>query len=106
LHVPQQLLMSDNVNIAKTLLVKRSQFSHENEVRLLYDHPDANNKVNKVIKFDCDPSKLVEHVLLDPRWTKAEAQLMERQLRCLGYHGPVDHSTLYSVPSFFNLQPL
>jgi hypothetical protein len=106
LNVQQQLLTPDNVNIAKTLLVKRSQFSHENEARLLYDLPAENYNGNKIIKFDCDPSNLVQHVLLDPRWSEAEAQLMERQLRCLGYHGPIEHSTLYSVPGFINLQPI
>ena len=106
LKVQQELLTPDNVNIAKTLLVKRSQFSHENETRLLYDLPAENYNGEEIIKFDFDPSALVQHVLLDPRWSEAEAQLMERQIRCLGYEGPIEHSTLYSVPGFFNLQPI
>lgn len=106
LNVQNELLSSDNVNIAKTLLIKRTQFAHENETRLLYCDLGANNCGNKVIKFDCNPGALVEHILLDPRWSRAEAELMERQLRCLGYQGPIEHSTLYSVPRPIELQPI
>jgi hypothetical protein len=106
LNVQKELLMSDNVSIAKTLLVKRSQFRHENETRLLYDLPARKNNGNKIIKFHCDPSTLVQHVLLDPRWSEEEAQLMEQQLRSLGYHGPIEQSSLYTVPGFLNLQPI
>ena len=106
LNVQQELLTPDNVNIAKTLLVKRSQFSHENETRLLCDLHAENHDGDKIIKFDCDPGALVQHVLLDPRWSEAEAQLMEQKIRCLGYQGPIEHSTLYSIPDFINLQPI
>jgi hypothetical protein len=106
LNVQQELLTPDNVNIAKTLLVKRSQFSHENETRLLFDLHEENHDGDKIIEFDCDPGALVQHVLLDPRWSEAEAQLMEQQIRCLGYQGPIEHSTLYSIPNFIKLQPI
>jgi len=106
LNVQQELLTPDNVNIAKTLLVKRSQFSHENETRLLCDLHAENHGGDKIIKFDCDPCALVQHVLLDPRWSEVEAQLMEQQIRRLGYQGPIEHSTLYSIPDFINLQPI
>jgi hypothetical protein len=106
LNVVDELLTSNGVGIAETLLTKRIQFGHENETRLLFVLPAERYNGNEILKFDCDPNILVQHVLLDPRWSEPEAKLMEQKLRRLGYQGAIEHSTLYSVPNFINLQPL
>lgn len=106
LKVDEELLRPDALGIAEALLIKRCQFAHENETRLLFRCPDNAYSGSDIIEFDCDPDTLVQHVLLDPRWSVVEAQLVEKQLRCLGYRGPIDHSTLYSIPQVTNLQPL
>ncbi|WP_337171390.1 hypothetical protein [Gemmatimonas aurantiaca] len=106
LNVGAQLLTSDGLAIAKTLLLKRTQFSHEMETRLLFDRHTGKQGCSDIFKFDCDPNELVEHILLDPRWSKEEAQVATQQLRCVGYQGTIEHSTLYSVPQFADLAPL
>jgi hypothetical protein len=98
--VTNNLLDGTNVAIVETLLIKRSEFEHEAEVRLLFQ--DKRDRVRKSFAFDTN--MLIEQVMLDPRWTRDEAAKAEKQLRCFGYRGPIQHSTLYRVPSFSDLR--
>ena len=59
-------------NFAKTLLTKRLEFNHENEIRLLYC--DSSNKFadTDVVKFDFPWEKIIEEIVLDPRMSSDE----------------------------------
>lgn len=100
LRVAEDLLHSDGIAIAKTLLIKRVAFSHEAEVRLLFQETDNTKKHRPIRAFPCDPNSLVESILLDPRWSPAEARSAEAQFRCFGFAGEIVHSPLYRLPSF------
>jgi hypothetical protein len=99
LSVGTQLLDPTNEQIARTLLIKRDPFAHESEVRLLFQDLDHKSKP-RIAKFDCEPTRLVEHILLDPRWTTSEASTFQNIIRCLGYAGPIEHSSLFRIPNF------
>jgi hypothetical protein len=94
---PSGLFRTDGAGVASTLLVKRDEFVHEKEVRLLFDTGGIGEGVRP---FTCDPNELVLHVLLDPRWTRTEASTVESELRTAGYVGPIDYSELYQIPIF------
>ena len=98
LVVSRDLLHSDGVAIARTLLKKRIQFAHEAEVRLLYSLARITDRTGSVLKFLCDPNLLIEHALLDPRWNSEEAEAATSALRAAGYSGTVEQSTLYREP--------
>jgi len=57
--------------LAKTLLVKRPAFRHENEVRLLYFEKE-NGKTGVIYKYDIDPLSLIDQIMIDPRVEYAE----------------------------------
>lgn len=100
LEVGRDLLDGQGKSIAETLLVKRTEFDHEREVRLLYFDNSGNPPSDGVMRFSCDPCQLIEEVTLDPRLTSQEALLVEKQVRCLGYTGVVNQSPLYRAPEF------
>ena len=83
---------------AKTLLIKRKEFAHEDEVRIL--HNDANKKHtgNKVVEFPFDFNNLIEEVVLDPRLKTHEFQSSESELKTLGCAVPISQSSLYKIP--------
>lgn len=85
---------------ARSLLIKRGSFEHEAEVRLLYNVGDSHEAVDDLKRFPCDPTALVEDILLDPRMTHTEAGDYIVTLRSLGYEGSAAPSDLYAPPAF------
>jgi hypothetical protein len=92
------LFASDGKGIATSLLFKRKEFSHENEVRLLYT--EAKNKIHK---FEIDPEGLFEEALFDPRMDEQKFVEARKELRDLGYKNRVEMSSLYQLPSKLKL---
>jgi Protein of unknown function (DUF2971) len=101
--------------LAKTLLVKRSAFSHENEVRLLYfDHHydnfnyilDGKNKYpNTIFKYGIEPHELIESIILDPRMSPEEAKDTTEMIKVkTRYRGEIRQSQLYATPPDFVLK--
>jgi len=80
-----------------SLLTKRIEFKHEEEVRVLikYGNPDPDRKI---IKLPFDFNKLVSRILLDPRISDDEALGYSNIIKKLGYNGKVEKSLLYSIP--------
>lgn len=102
---------SHNVPVAKTLLMKRPEFEHEAEVRLLYldQHDLKESKIgagmrallplvdDAVFEFPIDPSYLIEEIVLDPRMNEYSCAAYENYIRTLGYDGPLYQSLLYKL---------
>jgi hypothetical protein len=89
--------------IAKTFLVKRGAFSHENEVRLLYytTHYETGNFYR--FKFDCH--RFVKEIMLDPRLKKNEADALAAEVRTrTEYKGKIVQSKLYAQPDRFYIR--
>ncbi len=99
-------LMSDKGKdvLIESLLTKRIQFTHEDEVRLLYvsnhDH-GADQKISKHgFTFESKHlfNELAEELVLDPRMDPIRAESITSLIEKLGYSGQIRKSTLYNMP--------
>lgn len=83
--------------LARTLLVKRLAFTHEQEVRLLYFHPREEQP--ELFRYRIDPHSLVEGIVIDPRMSEEEAGSVAETIRKrTGFRGRITHSDLYAAP--------
>ncbi len=83
--------------IAKTLLVKRKAFSHEDEVRLLYFEGQPGGEL---YAYRVDANSLIEDIAVDPRLTDEEAAQIIQEVRTrTGFRGRITQSNLYAPPS-------
>jgi hypothetical protein len=82
--------------LARTLLVKRTIFSHEQEVRLLYFDTGAGGKL---FQYGFDPHRFVEEIVVDPRLPPDQATALVNEIRTTTqFRGPIYHSDLYAPP--------
>lgn len=88
---------------AKLLCVKRTEFQHEQEVRLLYwtsGNPIGPQGVGGTVRYPLKANEVFDEILLDPRLTDSEAKAAAAGLGAVGWMGPAPRSTLYQVPKF------
>lgn len=84
--------------VAKTLLVKRPAFRHENEVRLLYFEKDS-EKTSVIFKYDIDPHLLIDQIMVDPRVMYPEFTKIKNEIKTkTGFKGRILRSMLYAPP--------
>lgn len=67
-------------NFARTLLTKRTEFDHENEVRLLYFDTDDTYINNDYVNFHFPWDNLIEEIVLDPRLDEAEVDKLTKAI--------------------------
>lgn len=91
------LLSTDGTGIAKSLLYKRREFSHEREVRLIYSGDDDNSP-SDIYSFQIDPNELFDRVLFDPRMEESLRKSYISAVKGLGCTVEVKRSTLYDPP--------
>ncbi|MBA3017755.1 MAG: DUF2971 domain-containing protein [Proteobacteria bacterium] len=104
--IASDIMESTGINFAKTLLVKRNSFEHENEVRLIY-LGDKSEKSNKIFKYKVDPYHLITSVVIDPRAPDQLFNVYKHYLReKLGFNGLIVKSKLYKPPKelIYNLK--
>lgn len=84
--------------IARSLLKKRTQFSHEQEFRVMIVRAGAKCLLDppSVLSYPIDPNLLFEGIETDPRCPNHSN--LERQLREAGYRGRITQSALYRPP--------
>lgn len=66
--------------IIKSLFLKRPEFYHENEVRLIYLADSGDEKIvegKKLIAFDIDPFDFIEEIAFDPRIEESVFQVLK-----------------------------
>jgi len=85
-------------DLAKTLLIKREAFTHEREVRVLF------NDVHDTIKgpvaiFPFAGGSLVDDVMLDPRLDLSMVRTISTAFKSAGYTGTIQQSHLYRSPA-------
>lgn len=86
-------------NIFRSLLVKRSAFKHENEVRILIDAWGQDGCSSDLFKYVLDPNDLIDQIMVDPRRTPAEYEIIKHIIRAsTGYKGVIKRSLLYALP--------
>lgn len=80
---------------ARTLLMKRNEFSHENEVRLLFF--DSDNKYNNddVAQISFPVEDIIESIELDPRLEQTEFIKLKEEIQNIGFLKPISQSELY-----------
>lgn len=87
-----------NHGFAELLCIKRTEFAHENEVRILYHDTGEGYKREKTFSFDFDPNVLIEEVCLDPRVDQHTVISTEEKLKSMGLMLTVIKSPLYDFP--------
>lgn len=88
-----------NYGMLKLLGIKRDGFRHEEEVRLVYCSGDS-DKNDDVFPFAIRPDTVFDEVILDPRTTVGEEELLKCCLEKRGFNNPIRRSTLYDSPKF------
>lgn len=97
-------LMKDEIWQALMLLIKREEFKHESEIRLLFRSNERQYTDAKV--FDIEPNGLFDEVIFDPRMNNDLYVTYATQiLPSLNYKGKVGKSHLYDPPSVIKLPP-
>ncbi len=85
----------------QTLLVKRTEFLHENEIRLIYAaNRDSDDLTKNIYQYSIDPNVLLEELLFDPRFDDQLFADKKDELINLGFSKVIDKSKLYHVPNF------
>jgi hypothetical protein len=87
------LFASNGSGIAKSLLIKRKEFKHEKEIRLIYSAPAGD-----LYSYPIEPSKMITEITFDPRMSPADVVMFQDEIRSLGYTGKINQSELYQAP--------
>jgi len=95
------ILDRQGIEQAKSFLIKRKEFEHEQEVRLLYTTtPDQPECKIDIFNFAVNPNDLFDEVVFDPRMDKDICDSLVAILKRYGYTNPAYRSSLYQVPHF------
>jgi len=78
---------------ASTLLLKRLQFSHEKEIRLIFH--DVEKQAGNVFSFPVDATELFDSITFDPNLPNQEFRIKKNQLVSYGFKKPIIRSKLY-----------
>ncbi len=100
-YVPQKNLISllkctpdiYGADIAKTLLLKRREFKHEAEVRIISTKGSGDIK-----KLKIEPLKIFDEIIFDPRMNKHIYESYKKHIIASGYKKRVRQSLLYQLP--------
>jgi hypothetical protein len=94
------ILSANGQAAARWLLIKRTEFEHEEEVRLLVRDPGQTLALlyEPHCEFSVDPFALIDDVVFDPRMPEYRFKVFRDQLMVLGVSVPMRRSTLYSLP--------
>jgi hypothetical protein len=93
----------------ETLLIKRLEFKHENELRLILSaHSSWFDTTQKIYEFPIDINYHFEEILADPRMDDPRSKTdinptyfadSVKEIRALGYTNPITKSELYKIPN-------
>ena len=85
----------------QTLLVKRTEFRHENEVRLIYSaNSDTDDIKSRIYQYNFDPNSILDELLFDPRFDEGLYAIKQAEFIAQGFTKTIDKSKLYHVPNF------
>lgn len=92
--ISQLLTDSTGKEIAKMLLIKREEFSYENEVRLLYSKKESKNK--EIAEFKINPLTLISSIMFSPKINPVDFERHKKELIKSGFsENKISKSTLY-----------
>ncbi len=68
------------VSVAKSLLIKRTAFQHEREVRLIYRNLSQETFEGDRFRYPIDPEELITQIMVAPRRSVAEAEKIKAEI--------------------------
>ena len=84
---------------ASTLLIKRKEFRHEQEIRLIYFNHDESHTAD-LYRHSVDPVDLFDEIAFDPRLSNELLQMFASHIEALGFEKrSIIQSPLYRLPS-------
>jgi hypothetical protein len=84
--------------VAEAMLLKRTAFQHEKEVRIIHLTADSNAK-DDLYYFSIDPHKVIQSILVDPRASDVRFKTIKRYFsKVCSYKGSINQSQLYKLP--------
>jgi hypothetical protein len=96
--------MAHGDNRAESLLLKRSAFAHEDEVRLIWINADR-RKMDEPLSINVEPNDFIDEVRFDPRLISFEREERKDRAKALGYRGAFSDSLLYQRVFFQTILP-
>jgi hypothetical protein len=91
--------LKDHEMVISLLTVKRPEFSHEEEVRvLLEDIQQSIPLAQDYVLLKVDPFSLIEDLVVDPRIAPADFDRIRKEAIALGVRVSISHSDLYRLP--------
>lgn len=87
------------LGIAKSLLIKRNIFSHENEVRLIYN--SFGRIEHDFVQYQINPNILFDEIVLDSRLSDEKFEENKDSILKLGWEKIVKKSNIYDSPLDF-----
>lgn len=95
--VLHNLLSSGPMGMINSMLIKRKEFEHEQEIRLIFiDY--LKQAHNGFFEYKVDPSDLILEIAFDPRIERSIYETYSSVLRKIGYNGKLMKSNLYRIP--------
>ena len=88
-------LGGQNNIFAELLCIKRTEFNHENEVRIIVDDIDDKKGLGGLYKIDIEPDFLFDEVCLDPRLSDVDVIKLTSQIKSMGVNAKIIQSELY-----------
>jgi len=92
-----RLVFTRPFNRARLQLLKRKEFRHENEARLIVVG-NSNDHDERLLRVDFDPNDVFDEVIFDPRLALAERRERKAKAKGLGYEGEIGEWNLYTTP--------
>lgn len=96
------LFDTNGSGIAESLLYKRVEFAHENEIRLIYS-ADESSANSDIFEFNVNPNELLDTVLFDPRMEKNLRQAYVLAINAIGCSAKIETSKLYDTPKIIKI---
>lgn len=95
------LTTTDGTGIAQSLLYKRKEFEHEQEIRLIYSGPDGKCP-NNIFNCSIEPNTLFDSIMFDPRIDESLQKACTAAIQNLDCNVKVEISNLYDLPNSFS----
>jgi len=83
-----------------TLLLKREEFAHEKEVRLIYNREGSKTDEN-IYQYPIDPLEFIDQIVFDPRMSGYTIAAITDFLKSRGFSKYIGKSKLYQMPKNF-----
>ena len=95
----------NSTTLVESLFIKRKEFNHEKEVRLLIQktikkEDEYKGTLKKHINLSIDPNIFIDEITFDPRINDKDYQTFSRVLKKIGYKNKINKSNLYTLRQF------